>query len=55
MNESNVDELKLMIRDCKGVLMTATVNDIELARYLVEKIDLLKKRILEEAGDEYDG
>ena len=37
------------------MIKSATVNDIELARYLVEKIDLLKKRILEEAGDEYDG
>ena len=51
MNESNVEELKRMISNCKGVLMATTVSDIELARYLVEKIDLLKQRILEEVRE----
>ena len=49
--ENNIDELKRMISNYEGVLMVATVSDIELARYLVEKIDLLKQRILEEARE----
>lgn len=47
---SDVDELKRMISNYKGVLNVTPVSDHYLVRGLIRDIDLCKQRIMEEIG-----
>lgn len=57
MNESNVDELKRMISNYRGVLNVTPVKEAYIARGLIKDIDLCKRHLMEEIelGDEYNG
>ena len=55
--ENNIDELKRMISNYKGVLNVTPVEEVYITRGLIRDIDMLKRRLMEEIGleGEYDG